>query len=230
MELVIALIGLVGTVMAGGAVTELIKRRNLRANILADLEIWSKLPDGTVKTRLYDNITSQVVMTTISSKWPSLVFTFFWWTGSMNLILITYNAKFERNDQGVLRLVGSDLDLPLYYACLIYAGGLILSIVFTVICSEVSDNVTDRLENRRIKKGIKELGADYASNPTHVAAAQKILNEGHADTNVMTMANAIVEAAEKATPSPESDEPINVEPFDVDPEPSATTEDPRPTS
>jgi hypothetical protein len=66
MELVIALIGLVGTVLTGGAVTELVKRHNLRSNILADLQILENLPESATKDKLYDTVTKRVWTTTIT--------------------------------------------------------------------------------------------------------------------------------------------------------------------
>jgi hypothetical protein len=52
----VAFIGLVGTIAASGLATELFKRRDLRESIRADLEVYEKLPDSPVKDKLLGDI------------------------------------------------------------------------------------------------------------------------------------------------------------------------------
>jgi hypothetical protein len=47
-------------------VTELVKRHNLRSNILADLQILENLPESATKDKLYDTVTKRVWTTTIT--------------------------------------------------------------------------------------------------------------------------------------------------------------------
>ncbi|OMC08028.1 hypothetical protein [Mycolicibacterium fortuitum] len=59
--LVVALVGLVGTVLASTAATEMLKRRDLRESIKSDIDIWSKLPDAsTAKSDLLRHIDDRV--------------------------------------------------------------------------------------------------------------------------------------------------------------------------
>ncbi|MFC3774378.1 hypothetical protein [Mycolicibacterium holsaticum] len=59
--IVIAVVGLVGTVLASTAVTEMLRRRDLRESIKSDLDIWDKLPDeSTSKADLLRHIDDRV--------------------------------------------------------------------------------------------------------------------------------------------------------------------------
>lgn len=58
--LIVAVIGLVGTLAASGAVSEWLRRRDLREAIKIDLEIWEKLPDGEAKSRLMARVERQL--------------------------------------------------------------------------------------------------------------------------------------------------------------------------
>lgn len=113
----VAIIGLVGTIVGSSLVSELVKRRDLRESVKVDLELYAKLPDGDVKAELLTDIESRV--RTITSKkqldrfsapslgWSMLVAvsaSAVAWT----LILVNGSYRFERDQKGILRLVAAD--------------------------------------------------------------------------------------------------------------------------
>jgi hypothetical protein len=106
----VAVIGLIGTVAASGLVTELFKRRNLRESIRTDLEVYEKLPDGPHRDDLLADIQTRVSYLLDKSPNPALrvgvttaaVYHAALWA----VLIIGGNIRFERDHAGVLRIYG----------------------------------------------------------------------------------------------------------------------------
>jgi hypothetical protein len=60
LALIVAVIGLLGSGAAGVWIGDLLKRRDNRTSVAADLAVWEKLPDGTVKSDLMASIERRV--------------------------------------------------------------------------------------------------------------------------------------------------------------------------
>lgn len=157
MELFIAFIGLVGALLGGSLLAEMFKRFNLRSSITADLEIWAKLPDSATKTHLYDNITTRVWMSTLPARWPSAVFNICWVTGSIALFAATYGLQVHRDSEGVLRVTGFGMNVPLYFAVMTYFVILMAAFGFGAIVTRLAQGYSDW---RRLREAKPEAEAE----------------------------------------------------------------------
>ncbi|WP_067977102.1 hypothetical protein [Mycolicibacter icosiumassiliensis] len=108
--LVIAVIGLVGTVAAGSAVSEWLARRSLPEKIKGDLAVWSELPDSETKARLLTRIEQRVERLGVEgpSRWRVLALVFFPTTVVTfvvfdAVIIINGGFSFRRGEDGILR-------------------------------------------------------------------------------------------------------------------------------
>ena len=124
MQLVLALIAATATVLTGGAVTEIVKRHNLRASIAADLEILGKLEAGPTKTHLSETINDRIVKTTLTPKWPHVIYGTLMWALFMAVNAVMYGFRFERDDEGIMHVVGVRMDLTLFWAAIVALGFL----------------------------------------------------------------------------------------------------------
>jgi hypothetical protein len=111
----VAIISLIGTIAASGAVTEWLKRRDFRESIKSDLEVWEKLPDGTAKEALLDHIQSRVLDLPRRDERPGLtpvvtgVGLVTWNVIYWSLMAINFGYHWVRDQRGVLYLyLGND--------------------------------------------------------------------------------------------------------------------------
>lgn len=108
--LVVAIIGLVGTVAAGSAVGEWLTRRSLPEKIKGELAVWAELPDSEAKARLLARIEQRVEGLGVESpsRWRVLLVVFFPSTVVYFLVyyivtVINGGYGFRRGDDGILR-------------------------------------------------------------------------------------------------------------------------------
>jgi len=105
-----ALIGLAGSLVAGSAFSDWLKRRNLHESIKADLEVWSALPDGAVKAHLLQKIQVRAQELPFGLR-PSAARRVAAFLGPASVYVvaffvvnsITTGATFHRDSDGILR-------------------------------------------------------------------------------------------------------------------------------
>lgn len=108
--LVVAVIGLIGTVAAGNAVGEWLKQRSLPEKIKGELAVWSALPDGEPKARLLARIEQRVDSLGVESprRWRAMLLVFFPASGISFIVYFTITVinggySFRRGSDGILR-------------------------------------------------------------------------------------------------------------------------------
>lgn len=114
-ELLIAIVGLIGTFAAGSAFSEWLKRRSLHGSIKADLDVWAALPDSEAKANLLSRIEGRVNGLAIDS--PSRLgrlFAFWlpsgllWAAFFVGISVINGGYSFRRDADGILRWYTAD--------------------------------------------------------------------------------------------------------------------------
>lgn len=195
-----AILTLAVGVLASGALTEIVKRHNRRSSILTDLEIYEKLPDGAAKTKLIDDVTTRVWQTTSTPKWPSFVLGLVFWAGSVALVVSTYGVRLERDGEGVLRAIGVGINLTLYNAALVVAGYGMFSLVCVAAGILLSEKLSAwwsrRTTAKRVADAAQKIAATYSSNAAVVEKSRALLKDGSGDDTLLTLARAVVDAAD----------------------------------
>jgi hypothetical protein len=107
----VAIIGLIGTVIASTAFSELLRQRDRRSSIKTDLELWEKMPDGRTRDELLKFIEQRVdeIASAGSSSLPTgkLIFAGFMLVALLALMPLTFYSggyHLARNADGVLQV------------------------------------------------------------------------------------------------------------------------------
>ncbi len=149
----IALIGLVGIIAASSAVSDWLRRRDLRESIKGDVEIWAKLPpESRAKAQLLSRIEERVDSLGSDDKRRmlgviSFVVTSIIAVGSTFVVLIVNGGRgFRRDDEGVLRWYAGSGSSHTFQSLVVY---VILLIVIGSVASHYGQRLLKWLRSRR---------------------------------------------------------------------------------
>jgi hypothetical protein len=107
---IVAIIGLIGTVLGGTALNEWLKRRDLRESIKSDVEVWKAIPDSNAREKLRESIERRVDRLAVEKQdFPWLLVGFLTFTSVVCILIFGTiwanggGAGFRHDEHGILR-------------------------------------------------------------------------------------------------------------------------------
>lgn len=150
-ELLIAIVGVVGTFAAGSAFSEWLKRRSLHGSIKADLDVWAALPDSDAKTNLLSRIEGRVNGLAVESppRWRLIAFWFpsglLWAAFFVGITVINGGYGFRRDADGILRWYTADGSTITFQR---FALGLLAAYVISMFVTQLFVPLGSKLVRR----------------------------------------------------------------------------------
>lgn len=144
MVLAVAIVGLIGTLAASGAVSEWLRRRDLRESVKGDLEVYDKLPAGPARDRLLGRIETRVDSLGVERqpvRWITTVAVFgpgaAWLAVVLGVSWINGGLEFRRDDDGILRLYGVIGESQPFILVVLFIAGFVIALGVAGVLSKL---------------------------------------------------------------------------------------------